>query len=121
MDSGVEGQENGQADCELVMQTQGESGGMGEAGLALSFRVGAGPVEHVGETIDISAEQLVMRSPIQLEVGLRLEITVRVPVEVSGSPFSKMKFSGRILSERAGPEGTFVYKVGIEWSRAHVY
>jgi hypothetical protein len=103
------------------MEIPSEAGGMGEPRLALSFRVGAGPVEHVGETIDISAEQLVMRSPIQLEIGLRLEITVRVPIEVSGSPFSKMKFAGRILSERAGPEGTFVYKVGIEWSRAHAY
>ena len=103
------------------MATASESGGTDEPRLVLSFRVGGGPVEHVGETIDISTEELVMRSPIPLEVGLRLEITVRVPVEVSGSPFNKMKFSGRILSERPDAEGMFVYKVGIEWSRAQAY
>lgn len=103
------------------MPTPGELRGIEETRLALSFRVGAGPVEHVGETIDISAEQLVLRSPIQLEVGLRLEITIRVPVEFSGSPFSKMRFSGRILSGRAAPEGRFVYTVQIEHSRAEAH
>ena len=80
-----------------------ELAGMRETRLDLSFRVGGGPVEHVGETVVVSPEQLIMSSPIPLEVGLHLEITVRVPVEVSGSPFSKMRFSGRVLSGRTLP------------------
>lgn len=103
------------------MATPNELSGMQETRLALSFRVAAGPVEHVGEIMDVSLEQLLMRSPIQLEVGLRLEITVRVPVEFSGSPFSKMRFSGRVLSGKPDPEGTFVYKVEIERSRAETH
>ena len=123
MDSGqvdrrMERQEDVQTDCEHSMRTPNELGGISETKLALSFRVGAGPVEHVGETMDISSEQLLMRSPIRLEVGLRLEITVRVPVEFSGSPFSKLKFTGRVLSGIDVPEGAFVYKVEIERSRA---
>jgi hypothetical protein len=90
---------------------------MPETRLALSFRVGAGPVEHVGETIRVSPERLLMSSPIQLEVGLLLEITIRVPVDVSGSPFHKMRFSGRVISGRAFPEGRFVYQVEIERRR----
>ena len=77
-------------------------------------------MEHVGEAIDISQEQLVMKSPIQLERGLRLEITIRVPVEFSGSPFNKMRFTGRVLSGRSVPEGRFVYRVEIECSPAKV-
>ena len=117
MDSVIEEQASGKANCELLRRAPNGLSGMNETRLALSFRVGAGPVEHLGETIDISAEQLLIRSPIQLEVGLHLEITVRVPVEFSGSPFTKMKFSGRVLSGRPAPEGRFLYTVGIERSR----
>jgi hypothetical protein len=48
--------------------------------LPVRFRVGAATLEHQGETIGISARQFILASSLKLDPGMRLTITVQVPM-----------------------------------------
>lgn len=87
---------------------------MHPARLPLRFCVGAGAIEHTGETIGISQQHFILSSPIELQVGLRLMMKIRVPVEVSGSPFSEIAVCGRIVCGSRLADAAFGYQVELE-------
>jgi hypothetical protein len=85
-----------------------------QARLPFRFRIGAFSREYSGETMGISPELLIMRTSAELQVGLRLQIHVLIPVEVSGQPFSEISASGRVISVSQLPDGMFGYQVEFE-------
>jgi hypothetical protein len=82
--------------------------------LPVRFRVGAATLEHQGETIGISAKQFMLASSFKLDPGMRLTITIQVPMEVSGSPFSEIHITGRIASVSMLAEKKFGYQVDLD-------
>ena len=85
-----------------------------KAKLPLRFSVGEDPIEHTGETIGISADHFMMTSPIELQVGSRLLVKILVPFEVSGSPFTELPVSGRIVCGSRLTQALYGYQVQIE-------
>ena len=55
-----------------------------------------------------------MSCPTELEAGLRLTMKIRVPVEVSGSPFSEIAVIGRVVDCSHLPDGQFGYPIELE-------
>jgi len=92
-------------------------GQMREANLPLRFRIDTDTREHAAETIAVSPEHFIIRSPIELVAGQILAIKVRVPVELSGTPFGETKFTGRIVCGTKHTDGKFGYVVKIERPR----
>lgn len=82
--------------------------------LRVRFRVGAGTLEHHGETIGISARQFMVASSLRLDPGIRLTITVQVPMEISGSPFSEIHVTGQIVSVSELADKKFGYQVELD-------
>ena len=82
--------------------------------LPVRFRVGAATLEHPGETVAISATQFIMSSALKLDTGMRLTITVHVPMEISGNPFSEVNITGRIVSVSEIAEKKFGYQVELD-------
>jgi hypothetical protein len=70
--------------------------------------------EYQGETVSISDQTFVMRSPIPLQSDSVLGLRMRVPVEISGSPFQEMRGTGRVLCECRLKDGTTAYRVLID-------
>jgi hypothetical protein len=68
------------------------------------------------ETVRISQAWLLVRSPHRLKLGSLLSLRWRVPTEVSGSHFSEMRGSGRVLSEYQLDDGGLAYKVSLKRS-----
>lgn len=87
---------------------------MVETKLPVRFRVGSGLIEYQGETIGVSPRHLLFSTDAQLQPGLRLSLQVRVPMEISGSPFSEVHFSGRVLAGTELAGGTFGYHLEID-------
>jgi len=84
------------------------------AKLPLRFRVGAGSIEHAAVAIGISPQRFIMSCPMELQAGLRLVMKIRVPVEVSGSPFSEIAVRGRVVDCSNLPDGQFGYQIELE-------
>lgn len=74
----------------------------------------AGGKEYAGETVSISERAFVMRSPVPLKLESLLTLRMRVPVEISGSPFGEMRGSGRVISECRLRDGTIGYQVVLD-------
>ena len=91
---------------------------MVEAKLAVRFRVETGQIEHEGETIGISPSHLILGTRSQLQTGSRLRLHIRIPIEISGSPFSEVGFSGRVLSASDLGDGKYGYhiEIGSGWT-----
>jgi hypothetical protein len=90
---------------------------MVETKLPVRFRVGLGPTEYHGETIGVSPRHLLLSTDAILQPGLRLSLHVRVPVEISGRPFSELIFSARILAGAELASGSFGYHLEIDRSK----
>ncbi len=68
-------------------------------------------IEYLTEAISISIHSFLMRSEQKLAVGGRLLLRLRVPVEISGSPFQMSRHTGRVVSEVAMDDGTTAYRI----------
>jgi len=88
--------------------------GMVETKLPVRFHVAPGVTEYQGETIGISPRHLLLSTDAELQPGLRLSLQVRVPMEISGSPFSEVHFSGRVLAGTELAGGNFGYHLEID-------
>jgi len=83
----------------------------------LHFRclgIGCEDVEYATETVKISLYGFLMRSQRELTKGTMLYLRLRVPIEISGSPFREMRSIGRVVSEHELEDGTVGYSVEIE-------
>lgn len=67
--------------------------------------------EYLTEPISISVHGFLMRSAAKLTVGSRLLLRVRVPIEISGSPFQMTRHTGRVACEVPLDDGTIAYRV----------
>ena len=85
-----------------------------QAKLQVRFFIQGDSEEYEGETIGFSPEQLFMSSSTDMQAGTEVSITVRVPVELSGSPFNEVIFSGKVLSASKLARGTFGYQIAIQ-------
>lgn len=82
--------------------------------LPVRFRIGAATREHQGETIGISPRQFTLASSLKLATGMRLTITVQVPMEISGSPFSEIHVTGQTVSVSELADKKFGYQVDLD-------
>ena len=83
----------------------------------LHFRclgIGCEDVEYAAETVKIWLYGFLMRSRRELTAGTILYLRLRVPMEISGSPFSEMRSIGRVVSEHELEDGTVGYCVEFE-------
>jgi len=87
---------------------------MVETKLPVRFRVSSGVTEYLGETIGVSPRYLLLSTDAQLQPGLHLSLQVRVPMEISGSPFSEIHFSGHVLAGTELAGGNFGYHLEID-------
>jgi hypothetical protein len=76
------------------------------------------PEECLSETVRVSQTWLLMRSPRRLRLGSWLYLKLRVPTEISGSPFSEMRGKGFVVSEHHLADGGLGYKVTMQRSGA---
>lgn len=82
--------------------------------MPVRFQIAGDAEEHEGETFGFSPEQLFMSTLHEVPVGTELAITIRVPVELSGSSFNEVAFSGKVLSVSKLARNTFGCQVAIE-------
>jgi len=61
-----------------------------------------------------------MRSPQRLRLGSVLSLRLRIPTEISGTPFSASNGTGRVVSEHQLEDGSLGYRVTIERSPAEI-
>lgn len=83
----------------------------------LHFRclgIGCEEIEYATETVKIWLSGFLMRSRRELTAGTILYLRMRVPIEISGSPFSELYSIGRVVSEHELDDGTVGYSVHIE-------
>jgi hypothetical protein len=85
-----------------------------QACIPFRFRIGVSSREYSGETMGISPNLLIMRTFTELQVGLRLQIRIPLPVEISGRPFSEFEAIGRVVSVSQLPDGIFGYQIEFE-------
>lgn len=85
--------------------------------IPLRFRVSedsSSAKEISSETINISSQGFCMQLSQRIKVGSLLALNLRVPTEISGSPFVELCCTGRIAWEGVRPDGTYGYGVAIE-------
>jgi hypothetical protein len=70
--------------------------------------------EHLAVAVIVSNDSFLLRSPLPLSLGSLLALRVRVPIEISGSPFSQRVCVGCVVSDHELEDGTTGYKVRIE-------
>lgn len=70
--------------------------------------------EYLTETVRVSQTWLLIKSPHRLRLGSLLSFRLRVPIEISGSPFSEMRGKGLVVSEHRLGDGSMGYKVTIK-------
>ena len=80
------------------------------------IELNAGAEEYLAETVRVSSTWLLMKSPRLLTLGSLLSLRLRVPTELSGSPFSEVRGDGRVVSEHPLDDGSLAYKVAIDES-----
>jgi c-di-GMP-binding flagellar brake protein YcgR len=86
------------------------------AGFSLRFQcLDEDPVaaEYSAHTVNISKDGLLMVSAKRLKVGSTVLLKLRVPVEISGSPFSSTRTLGRIVHRQGPEDGRIRYGVAI--------
>ena len=79
----------------------------------------ASPEEHLAVAVIVSNNSFLLRSPLPLSPGSLIALRVRVPIEISGSPFSQRLCVGCVVSDHELEDGTIGYKVRIEQSTQH--
>jgi hypothetical protein len=67
------------------------------------------------DTQNISHTGLFMRSSDPLKIGSAIFLNLRVPREISGSVFSEIQCTGRVVHERRLSDGQFGY--GVQFDR----
>lgn len=78
------------------------------------FEIVCKDVEIATKTLNVSRSGLFMTSPLRLGLGSCLSLSLRVPTEISGSPFGEFRCKGRVVHEQSQKDGTFGYGVEIE-------
>ena len=78
--------------------------------------MGCEDVEYSTETVKIWLYGFLMRSRRELTAGTILYLRLRVPIEISGSPFRETRSIGRVVSEQELEDGTVGYSVEFERS-----
>jgi len=81
-----------------------------------SMEPDASAEEHLAIAVIVSNNSFLLRSPLRLNPGSLIALRVRVPIEISGSPFSQKICVGCVLSGHELEDGTLGYKVRIEES-----
>jgi len=76
--------------------------------------MGCDDVEYATETVKIWISGFLMKSRKVLPSGTILYLRLRVPTEISGSPFCEFCSVGRVVSEHELDDGTVGYSVEIE-------
>jgi hypothetical protein len=76
--------------------------------------IGCEDIEYATETVKIWLDGFLMRSRRELTTGTILYLRLRVPIEISGSPFRELCSIGRVVSEHELEDGTVGYSVEIE-------
>jgi len=100
-----------------AMSTSGALGNSVKCEIPVYFRcmeINSGAEEYLAETILISETWFLMRTPRSLTPGNLLSLRLRVPIEISGSPFSEVHGDGRVVSEHELDDGSLGYKVTID-------
>jgi hypothetical protein len=70
--------------------------------------------EHATEAVNVSRYGLLLATRSAMRVGATLDLTVRVPVEISGMAKQEARCKGRIVHECALEDGRIGYGVQIE-------
>lgn len=70
--------------------------------------------EPPGQTLNVSRTGILMTSPLRLEVGSQLHLTLQVPMEISGSAVRRFRCNGRVVREEKLADGTIGYGIEIE-------
>ena len=68
----------------------------------------------LAETENISPTGIFMISPQRLPVGSMLQLTLQVPIEISGSMFTRLQCRGRVVHEQMLPNNILGYGIEIE-------
>lgn len=76
--------------------------------------IGCEDVEYTTETVSIWLYGFLMRSRRELTAGTILYLRMRVPIEISGSPFCEHHGIGRVVSEHELEDGSVGYSVKFE-------
>ncbi|MGB7434107.1 MAG: hypothetical protein WBR26_01095 [Candidatus Acidiferrum sp.] len=69
--------------------------------------------DYAAETENVSAYGLLMISAKKLDVGSMVLLKLRIPVEVSGSAFSCVHSTGRVVRQELRKDGATRYGVAI--------
>jgi hypothetical protein len=69
--------------------------------------------EITTHAVNISRSGLFLRSPQKLAIGTSLQMSLRVPTEISGSVFTELRCRGRVVHEQQ-EEGAPGYGIEIE-------
>jgi hypothetical protein len=88
-----------------------------EALIPVSFRcleIGSDSIEYATQIESISRDGFLMTSPKRLKVGSRLSLRLRVPPEISGSPFWETRCTGHVTAQQRLKDGRPAYRVEIE-------
>jgi hypothetical protein len=80
------------------------------------FEIACGDLELSTEALNISRGGLFMTSRQRLKVESWLSMTLRVPTEISGSVYSELRCTGRVVHAQDLGDGRIGY--GIEFERA---
>jgi PilZ domain len=86
------------------------------AGFSLRFQClddGSEAGEYSAQTVNISKDGLLMVSAKHLRVGSSVLLTIRVPVEISGSAFYCTRTLGRIVHRQIPEDGSIRYGVAL--------
>ena len=70
--------------------------------------------EFAGTAVNITSSGFMMRSTRRLTVGSVFLLTIWVRVECSGSPFSEVRTTGRVVAETEARNGRFGYSVVVQ-------
>lgn len=76
-------------------------------------------VEQRAEAVCIFPNGFVMLSPSKLRLGSRLALRLRVPPDISGSPFHETRCTGQVLGHHTFLDGTFAYRIQIAEPATH--
>jgi hypothetical protein len=76
--------------------------------------MGSEEIEYATETVKVWLHGFLMRSHKELTTGTVLSLRLRVPREISGSPFSEVHSTGRVVCEHELDDGSVGYLVELE-------
>jgi len=70
--------------------------------------------EYPAETLNVSTHGFLMKSTKRLPVGSFLHLKLQVPTGVSGSAFSQIQGTGRVVHEQRLKDGSIGYGIEIK-------